>query len=268
MKHIKSYNFWIRLVSVVVLLLRVVGAELGFSIDTNLIIDVATIIASVLVVLGVIQVPTEKVDDSNENENNIGGEFMMSFEKIKQDIITAKEKLVQNFEENEILKEVTQLLDNILGSNITGSIEQDFYENRVNPDEVVISVDESNLSTQTDENGGNSTTSDDFVDKTIISDENQTVYNDKEITHSGDTQITSEVEIQGDEVGGETSNTDACDEELVSVQEVLINNEQASDMPEAVLSESQEKELKNAIKDKIRAILESEMDEIITQIFQ
>lgn len=270
MKHIKSYNFWIRLVSVVVLLLRVIGAELGFTIDTNLIIDVATIVASVLVVLGVIQVPTEKIDDSKEDENNIGGEFMMSFEKIKQDIITAKEKLVQNFEENETLKEITQLLDDILGSDITGTIEKDFSENRVNPEEVVILTDASNLSTQTDENGENSINLDNNIPTSIITDENQPIYNDKEIPLAEELLQTTEIKTALLEQSAICLNAEADDamlEKDVDAESLNPVENETVTKSEVLLPNDKEEELRLAIKNKIRTIFESEIDEIITQIF-
>jgi len=117
----KSYNFWIRLVAVVVLLLRIVGAEFGFSVDSGLIIDLATAIASVLVVLGVIQVPVEKnaVSSSevgnSENKQNIGGKLVMTFEQIKEDILTVKEKIASSLTGEESVKgEIAVILDEII----------------------------------------------------------------------------------------------------------------------------------------------------------
>jgi len=117
----KSYNFWIRLVAVVVLLLRIVGAEFGFSVDSGLIIDLATAIASVLVVLGVIQVPVEKnaVSSSevgnSENKQNIGGKLVMTFEQIKEDILTVKEKIASSLTGEESVKgEIAVILDGII----------------------------------------------------------------------------------------------------------------------------------------------------------
>jgi len=117
----KSYNFWIRLVAVVVLLLRIVGAEFGFSVDSGLIIDLATAIASVLVVLGVIQVPVEKnaVSSSevgnSENKQNIGGKLVMTFEQIKEDILSVKEKIASSLTGEESVKgEIAVILDGII----------------------------------------------------------------------------------------------------------------------------------------------------------
>ena len=124
----KSYNFWIRLVAVLVLLLRIVGSELGFSVDSALIIDLATAIASVLVVLGVIQVPVQKVEGSivngSEVKNKNGGEFMKTFEQIKEDLLTVKEKIETSVaKENSVVGEISAIIDAIIGEQTDEQIE-------------------------------------------------------------------------------------------------------------------------------------------------
>ena len=116
---LKSYNFWIRLVAVLVLLLRIVGAELGFDVDSGLIIDLATAIASVLVVLGVIQVPVQKVEfssgDDKLNQNENGGVFVKTFEQIKSDLILVKEKIASSvFGEDSVKGEISAIIDGII----------------------------------------------------------------------------------------------------------------------------------------------------------
>lgn len=133
---LKSYNFWIRLVAVLVLLLRIVGAEFGFSVDSGLIIDLATAIASVLVVLGVIQVPVEKcavVDDAGiENENNklIGGSVVKTFEQIKEDIIVVKEKILSNLTgEESVMGEIAVILDGIIAPDEVAEMKNEVQSN-------------------------------------------------------------------------------------------------------------------------------------------
>ena len=121
---LKSYNFWIRLVAVIVLLLRVIGAEFGFSIDAGLIIDIATAVASVLVVLGIIQVPADTGKSQIDTEINLeGGEKMNSYEQIKNDITLAKDKLLKSYENSEILQEVVKLLDKILVTSMDATLD-------------------------------------------------------------------------------------------------------------------------------------------------
>lgn len=57
---LKSYNFWITLVSAIILLLQVFGEKFNFTIDSNFIIDVTTGLCSIFVILGIISVPKAK----------------------------------------------------------------------------------------------------------------------------------------------------------------------------------------------------------------
>lgn len=57
---LKSYNFWITLVSAIILLLQVFGEKFNFKIDSNFVIDVTTALCSIFVVLGIISVPKSK----------------------------------------------------------------------------------------------------------------------------------------------------------------------------------------------------------------
>ena len=106
---LKSYNFWVRLVAVLVLLARVILSEFGIIIDSGLIMDIATAVASVLVVLGVIQVPAST---TNNNEN--GGGFMKNLNQIKEDILKAKEKIESEFGVGEKTQEIGGMLDGIV----------------------------------------------------------------------------------------------------------------------------------------------------------
>lgn len=57
---LKSYNFWITLVSAIILLLQVFGEKFNFKIDSTFIIDVTTALCSIFVILGIISVPKSK----------------------------------------------------------------------------------------------------------------------------------------------------------------------------------------------------------------
>lgn len=57
---LKSYNFWITLVSAIILLLQVFGEKFNFKVDSTFIIDVTTALCSIFVVLGIISVPKQK----------------------------------------------------------------------------------------------------------------------------------------------------------------------------------------------------------------
>ena len=60
---IKSYSFWISIVSALVLILKVIGAKFGFTVDETFISNLTTSLCSVLVLLGIIVSPTGKVEN-------------------------------------------------------------------------------------------------------------------------------------------------------------------------------------------------------------
>ena len=71
----KTYNFWISLVSAILLTLKVVGDKYGFIVDSNLVMDITTAICSVFVILGIISAPqkasSKALGENNYMDNNI-----------------------------------------------------------------------------------------------------------------------------------------------------------------------------------------------------
>lgn len=55
---IKSYSFWVSLASAVILILKVLGNRFGFTVDEGMVSDLFTALCSILVLLGIIVVPT------------------------------------------------------------------------------------------------------------------------------------------------------------------------------------------------------------------
>jgi len=69
----KTYNFWISLVSALLLVARILGTKYGFTIDSGLVMDVTTAMCSVFVILGIISAPQKvvtKYQTINEAENS------------------------------------------------------------------------------------------------------------------------------------------------------------------------------------------------------
>ena len=56
--RLTSYDFWVRIVSAVVLILRIILSKFGINIDSAFILDIATLVAGFLVVVGIINEPT------------------------------------------------------------------------------------------------------------------------------------------------------------------------------------------------------------------
>lgn len=74
---IKTYSFWVSLASAVILILKVLGSRFGFTVDESMVSDAFTAICSILVLLGIIVVPTNQeknyLNQTNKNcqdENN------------------------------------------------------------------------------------------------------------------------------------------------------------------------------------------------------
>ena len=77
---LKSYNFWISLVSAIILFLQILGNKLNFQIDPSLIIDFSTALCSIFVILGIVSIPKSKNTNSNNIQDNT------TFNQISTDI--------------------------------------------------------------------------------------------------------------------------------------------------------------------------------------
>lgn len=66
----KTYNFWISLVSAVLLVARLVASKFNVEIDSSLVMDITTGLCGIFVVLGIISAPQKTVTKIvNNNEN-------------------------------------------------------------------------------------------------------------------------------------------------------------------------------------------------------
>ena len=81
----KTYNFWISLVSALLLVARILGTKYGFTIDSGLVMDVTTAMCSVFVILGIISAPQKVVtkylaEDKATESNNKTQDIAMAEE--------------------------------------------------------------------------------------------------------------------------------------------------------------------------------------------
>lgn len=58
---IKSYSFWVSLASAIILILKVLGNRFGFTVDETMVSDLFTALCSILVLLGIIVIPSSPV---------------------------------------------------------------------------------------------------------------------------------------------------------------------------------------------------------------
>ena len=113
--RLTSYNFWVRIVSAVVLILRIILSKFGINIDSAFILDIATLVAGFLVVVGIINEPTG-ITISYKNES---GDDMVNTENIKTKIdekLKEVEKIFAGFgiKDKEVVAESLQKIDDFL----------------------------------------------------------------------------------------------------------------------------------------------------------
>lgn len=113
--RLTSYNFWVRIVSAVVLILRIILSKFGINIDSAFILDIATLVAGFLVVVGIINEPTG-ITISYKNES---GDDMVNTENIKTKIdekLKEVEKIFAGFgiKDKAVVAESLQKIDDFL----------------------------------------------------------------------------------------------------------------------------------------------------------
>ena len=66
---IKSYSFWVSLASAIILILKVLGNRFGFTVDETMVSDLFTALCSILVLLGIIVIPSSPVSANGESKS-------------------------------------------------------------------------------------------------------------------------------------------------------------------------------------------------------
>ena len=67
---IKSYGFWTAFAGALVILLNALGEIFGFSFNDQKVSALVMAIAGVLVVFGVVNMPSEETDDPSQDDND------------------------------------------------------------------------------------------------------------------------------------------------------------------------------------------------------
>ena len=111
---VKSYSFWVSLASAVILILKLVGQRFGFEVDEGLISDLFTSLCAILVILGIINVPSAasveqksdltsvKVQNSENQTSKSCQAQQLSDEEFKQ--INQAEEKAEDTQENKIVE--------------------------------------------------------------------------------------------------------------------------------------------------------------------
>jgi len=112
----KTYNFWISLVSAILLIVRVVGDKYGFSVDSGLVMDITTGVCGIFVILGIISVPQKAIDKLQNNNKNsevhVGMEKENEYNEVTQN---TSDKVIGRFQN--VLIEMAKKVQNETNNN-------------------------------------------------------------------------------------------------------------------------------------------------------
>lgn len=138
----KTYDFWVKLASAIILLLRIVGSKFGLQVDSLLFMDIVTAIAGVLVVLGIISAPTLVTKKGGTNmENTISGVTSQNVLQTEQNIVnveTVNEGFVENSSSSEKNNVGAGLETVVVDCNEFNALENNKTETELaQPDEII-----------------------------------------------------------------------------------------------------------------------------------
>lgn len=94
---IKSYSFWVSIASAVILILKVLGNRFGFVVDESMVSDIFTALCSILVLMGIIVVPSAQGGQEQLNNKLASKNIKQnSSTNLIQDINNQKNELIQD----------------------------------------------------------------------------------------------------------------------------------------------------------------------------
>ena len=233
---LKTYNFWIKLVAVLILIVRIVGDKFGFYVDSVLYMDIATALASVLVILGVIQVPPTTSASGAENQIKEGN-------SVREDIALT-------------LKEMAEKLKGITGNS--GCKELEPITDLM--DEILIEAGEEVEKTQK-----SSEKIENVEENSVQGEESLKMEEEKMLENSQDGDVIIEEDLSAEESRMienylvENLNQEAKEGEAEAVE--------AGDIEEETLGDSEgSDEVYQALKEKIKTLIEDNLDDIISSL--
>lgn len=116
---IRTYNFWISLASAVLVFLRLLGQIVGFKIDSSSFMDIVTALCGILVVLGIIIMPTS-FKSSTKVETEVKSQ-------VKEQTNSVETLQPQTEIDNKINGNISLVQND--GSNLMAKDEDNFSEN-------------------------------------------------------------------------------------------------------------------------------------------
>lgn len=120
---IKSYSFWVSIASAIILILKVLGGRFGFVVDESMVSDIFTAVCSILVLLGIIVVPSGQSNQPQTNKNlsdlnnvlNNSNEINSNYfdKKPSENINTEDDKTNSSLNENIDISSNTTSIENL-----------------------------------------------------------------------------------------------------------------------------------------------------------
>ena len=99
---VKTYSFWISLVSAVLIIVRVVGEHFGWFINESFIMDIVTGVCGVLVLLGILSSPTQNTTSEKKNMENTITDLQSKTEEIVEEQAAMQEQIKQDIETKQL----------------------------------------------------------------------------------------------------------------------------------------------------------------------
>ena len=99
---VKTYSFWISLVSAVLIIVRVVGEHFGWFINESFIMDIVTGVCGVLVLLGILSSPTQNTTSETKNMENTITDLQSKTDEIVEEQAIMQDQIKQDIETKQL----------------------------------------------------------------------------------------------------------------------------------------------------------------------
>lgn len=283
---LKTYNFWVKLIAVSILIFKVVGEKFGYYVDSVMFMDIATILASILVVLGVLQVPASSVENNKTKTKKESKEVKEDIIKVLAQMGEKIKALAGGFYDSKVSM-LTSLIDEIVCENAENSAKnsektienanlaaenENFIKNetaldsgKIEENEVVIGV-ENDAEVQTA--GGTDTV---IIEEELSKEEAEKI-EEFLATNLNETKTEQENNLS------QAQSEQKIEEDVAAIQTIKLagvsagqETRKAADAinepgiaSESLATEKSTTELETIIKEKIKEIIENNLEEILS----
>jgi len=253
MKIFKQYNFWIKLVALLILVLNILGEVFGFSVDSALFMDVSSALMSILVVLGVIQVPATIANGKQENNIGDGGNNMNSITSVSE-LLSHYKRETQDLEilvGKENLDIIVGLMDGMIAHLPTGFKQEKAEEAEVDGAESAESLSQEDEKTEA-------------VEETeeIVETENGEVASSVNIEKIEESAAEAENLIDAEKIIEAEKDVIIESKNLVLDSPCVVDNTCTYSAPKTVEEHMED------IKEKIKTLISSNLDAIISEALE